>query len=121
MDFGTVNIPQLRKDYFFRDSEKREADDQLMVRESKQLIKRLKKADQERSGILTLENRNEVRAELAKLLGEAKKLKKGTPITLEALKALKAKNLEDFSNRVAQVIAETLGTTPPSTTEVKPF
>ena len=101
-------IPQLRKDYFVRDSERRESEDRLMLQESKTLVKRLQKAHRERSGILTIENPHEVTAELAKSLGQAKELKKNTPLTI---KDLEAKNLEAFSNRVAQVIGETLGIT----------
>ena len=99
-------IPQLRKDYFVRESERCEAEEQLMVHESKQLVKRLKKAHEERSGILTLENPSEVTAELTKLLGEVKKLKRETPVTLQDLEA---QNMERFTNKVAEVLAETLG------------
>ena len=102
LDWNRLYIPELQKDYFIRDNEKRKGEHRLMVQESKQLIKRLKKAHRERSGILTLEDPNEVGAELAKLLGESKKLKKGTPVTLEELEA---KNVEEFTSRVAQIIS----------------
>ena len=100
-------IPQLRKDYFVRDSERRESEEQVMVQESKKLVTRLKKAHSERSGILTIENPHEVTAKLAKLLGEAKRLKKETPVTYQDLEA---QNMEEFSGRMAQVLSEVMGT-----------
>ena len=104
-------IPQLRKDYFVRESEKREAEELLMVQESRQFVKRLKKAHKERRGILTLENPNEVTAELPQLLGEAKKLKQDTPVSIQDLEA---QNLATFSNRVPEVIVEMLGVSAPA-------
>ena len=104
-------IPQLRKDYFIRESERREAEDLLIVHESKQFVNRLKKAHKERSGILTLEDPNDVTAELAQLLEEAKKLKRDTPVSL---RDLEAQNLATFSDRVAEVIAETMGVSVPA-------
>ena len=100
-------IPQLRKDYFVRDSEKCESEEQLMLQQSKQLVQRLKKAHSERSGILTLENPHEGTAELAQLLGEAKRLKKETPVTYQDLEA---NNMEEFSNKVAEIISGVMGT-----------
>ena len=94
------------RNYFVRDTERREVEDQIMLQESKKMFKKLKKAHKERSGILTLERPSEVTRELAQLLQEAKQLKKDTPVTIEDLEA---RNLEDFSARVAQVIQETLG------------
>ena len=99
-------IPQLRKDYFVGDSERQELEELVMLQESKQLLKKLKKAHKEKSGILTLKKPSDVTRELAKLLGEAKKLKRNTPVTLEEIEA---KNLDELSARVAQVIEETLG------------
>ena len=78
-----------------------------MLQESKQLVKRLKKAHRERSGTLTLESPHEVTAELAKLLGEAKRLKKETPVTYQDQEA---QNMEKFSSRMAQVLSEVMGT-----------
>ena len=106
-------IPQLRKDYFVRDSEKRESEEQILLQESKQLVKRLKKAHTERSGILTIENPHEVTTELLKLLGEAKKLKKETPVTYQDLEA---QNMEEFSGRMAQVLSQVMGTSAASST-----
>ena len=115
-------IPLLRKDYFVRDTERREVEEQILLQESRQMVHKLKKAHQERSGILTLESPSEVTRELAQLLKEAKQLKKETPVTI---KDLEARNLENFSARVAQVIEETLvegksvevSTTPPPPTQ----
>ena len=98
-------IPLLRKDYFVRDTERREVEEQILLQESRQMVQKLKKAHKERSGVLTLESPSEVTRELAQLLEEAKQLKKDTPITI---KDLEARNLENFSARVAQVIEETL-------------
>ena len=106
-------IPQLRKDYFVRDSEKRESEEQVLLQESKQLVKRLKKAHSERSGVLTLTSPHDVTTELAKLLGEVKKLKKDTPVTYQDLEA---QNMEEFSSRIAQVLSQVMGTSAASST-----
>ena len=99
-------IPLLRKDYFVRDTERREVEDLILLQESRRMVKKMKRAHRERSGILTLESPSEVTKELAQLLKEAKQLKKDTPVTIADIEA---KNLENFSTRVAEVIQETLG------------
>ena len=53
-----------------------------------------------------MESPSEVTTELTKLLGEVKKLKRDTPVTLQDLEA---QNMERFTNKVAEVLAETLG------------
>ena len=111
LNLNGLYIPQLRKDYFVRDSEKRETEEQVLLQESKQLVKRLKKAHKEKSGILTLTSQHEVTAELAKLLGEAKKLKKETPVTYQDLEA---QNME--SNRMSQVLSQIMGTSAATST-----